>query len=115
MEIEELTPYEGYVIRLSPIVKSELLRGCKTKRAQEATQILIDQIIEMPAPSNKMWEQAAIVLSKSSIYNPKNVEELQNDVLLALTARHSGAILITQDKDFEEIQKYLQFQWILHS
>ncbi|MBI3017385.1 MAG: PIN domain-containing protein [Deltaproteobacteria bacterium] len=115
IEFSDLSSYQGYLIRLSPIVKSELLRGCKTERAKKITLSLVEQLTELPAPTNKMWERAASILAKLPILGQTRLGELQNDVLLALTTRQVGAIFITQDKDFEEIQKHLTFNWILHT
>jgi predicted nucleic acid-binding protein len=115
IKTKDLSAYQGYLIRLSPIVKSELLRGCKTKRARKVTQSLIDQVTELPVPTNKMWEQAALILSTLPETKHKKIDELQNDVLLALTARHTGAIFITQDKDFTIIQRFIPFKWVLHA
>lgn len=35
---------------------------------------------------------------------------LQNDVLLALTARHTGAVLVTRDRHFEALRRHLTFR-----
>ena len=34
----------------------------------------------------------------------------QNDVLLALTARHTGALLLTADRHFEALRNHLDFR-----
>ena len=67
----------------------------------------------MPAPTNKIWEQAAIILSRLPQTFQKYSEEIQNDVLLALSAKQNGAILVSRGKDFEIISKYVSFRWIL--
>lgn len=111
--LDGLSPYNSCIIRLSPIVKSELIRGCKTQRAKRLTESYIHHLIEMPAPTNKIWEQAAVILSRLPKTFQKYSEEIQNDVLLALSAKQNGAILVSQDKDFEIISKYVSFRWIL--
>lgn len=111
--LEDLSPYSHYIIRISPIVKSELIRGCKTQKAKRLTESYIHHLIEIPAPTNKMWEQAAVILSRLAQTFQKYSEEIQNDVLLALSAKQNGAILVSQDKDFEIISKYVSFRWIL--
>jgi predicted nucleic acid-binding protein len=111
--LDNLSSYSNYIIRLSPIVKSELIRGCKTQKAKRLTESYIHHLIEMPAPTNKIWEQAAVILSRFPETSQKYSEEIQNDVLLALSAKQNGAILVSQDKDFEIISKCVSFRWIL--
>ncbi len=59
-----------------------------------------------------MWDEAAIIMAKLSSHS-NTTDDIQNDVLLSLTARHTGTIIITQDKDFEKIQKFIEFKLIL--
>lgn len=101
-----------YVIRLSPIVHHELLRGAKEKRWVDEIK---QKTVMTPAPTANMWEKSAEVLRELVIKFGLNEQmfRLQNDVLLALTARHVGALVISQDKHFLEIAKIIPFH-LLH-
>lgn len=100
-----------YVIRLSPIVHHELLRGAKEKRWVDEIK---QKTVMTPAPTANMWEKSAEVLRELVIKYGLNEQmfRLQNDVLLALTARHVGALVISQDKHFLEIAKIIPFHFL---
>lgn len=102
-----------YVIRLSPIVHHELLRGAKEKHWVDEIK---QKTVMTPAPTTKMWEKSAEVLRELVIKLGLNEQmfRLQNDVLLALTARHIGALVISQDKHFLEIATIIPFHFLHH-
>lgn len=97
-----------YLIRLSPVVHHELLRGSRNTA-------LIEEIgrktVPTPPPSSKMWEKGARVLKKfvHEFGFGEEIFRLQNDILIALTAREIGALVITGDRHFVEIQKMVPF------
>lgn len=100
---------QNHIIRLCPVVYHELLRGAKNK---EPIKEIKKRTVMLGAPSAFLWEKAAQLLQ-----NIKNhelpIQEIQNDLLIALTAVHSGAGLVTQDKHFEKISKLIPLKLIL--
>ena len=59
---------------------------------------------------------AASILSQWHFSSGENevLFKLQNDVLIALTARSLGAVVITQDKHFEKIAEKTSFLYFLY-
>ena len=84
-------------IRLSPVVASELLRGSKG-RARRSVDRLVAQLVPLEPPS---WRRAWIDAGKlmPSVFPDHDAvgpARLQNDLLLALTARYTGAMLLAR-------------------
>ena len=109
--LEELI--SRFIIRLSPVVASELLRGT-TRKTQKEVQKLVDTLIPIEPPSwRRAWIETRKLLLKVFPYHEEiGLYRLQNDVLLALTARYTGARLITSDSHFETIARYIRFFYI---
>ena len=61
-----------------------------------------------------MWKEGAQILRKfvSQFGFGEEVFKLQNDILIALTARHIGAVVITQDGHFPDIAKIVPYHYI---
>ena len=99
---------------MSPVVASELLRGSKG-RATRAVEKLIAKLVPIEPPSwRHCWLEAGrVVRSVFPDYEEIGLARLQNDVLLALTARHTGAALVTQDAHFSVLQKFTKFALIM--
>jgi predicted nucleic acid-binding protein len=101
-------------VRLSPVVASELLRGARGK-ALRAVEKLTTSLLPIEPPS---WRQAFLDAGRLLPVVFRDHEEvglgrLQNDALLALTARHTGAVLATKDKHFVTLAKKLKFRYAL--
>ncbi len=63
-----------------------------------------------------MWVKAGHLAGKIvGSFDELTLEKIQNDILIALTARENGALLITQDRHFHIIQKHIPFSLIFHS
>jgi predicted nucleic acid-binding protein len=105
----------GGPVRLSPIVASELLRGATRKRASRSVERLLSSLISIEPPSwRSAWLQAgrllpAIFRSHGSV----GLARLQNDVLLALTARYTGAVFVSNDAHFETLQRRIRFRAVV--
>ena len=100
----------GHLIRLSPIVYHELLRGA---REPEIIEEIGSKTVKTAVPTFKMWEKSALILREfvgRFGYN-EEVFKLQNDILLALTAKSCGALLISKDRHFLEIAKIISFHF----
>ena len=98
-------------VRLSPVVASELLRGVSVQ-GRSAIDKLIGQLVAVEPPSwRQCWYDAGRLLPRIfSDYEEVGLSRLQNDLLLALTARHTGALFVTGDDHFDAIRRYVPFQ-----
>lgn len=98
-------------VRLSPVVASELLRGTSGRAARSVTQ-LVDRLVPLEPPSwRRCWLETGRLLPRVfRDHEAVGLARLQNDVLLALTARHTGALLLTADRHFEALRTHLDFR-----
>ncbi len=97
-------------IRLSPVVANELLRGA-SGRALRSVERLVSKLLPIePASWCNSWLAAGRLLPRIfPNYEAVGLARLQNDLLLALTARHTGALFVTADSHFATIQKSVPF------
>lgn len=103
-----------YIIRLCPVVYHELIRCIQNPSLRKKVEKITEQTLFLPAPTPPMWTQAAELASKvMGSTDEKTLESIQNDLLIALTARYNGAVLITGDKHFKVIRKHLSFEYVL--
>ncbi|MBM4121288.1 MAG: PIN domain nuclease [Nitrospira sp.] len=101
-----------WIPRCSSVVLHELLRGAKTSLAHRFVRDL-QRRCQVLTPTESQWLHAADVLAlirKREHYDSRKVRELVLDVLIALTARSIGAMLITCDaSDFRVIRRHVAF------
>ncbi|MBN1610514.1 MAG: type II toxin-antitoxin system VapC family toxin [Polyangiaceae bacterium] len=97
-------------IRLSPVVASELLRGARG-RAVAAVERMIKALVPLEPPGwGARWLEAGRLLSRVfADHQNVGLARLQNDVLIALTARHTGALLVTLDRHFTALSRVVPF------
>ena len=109
-----LAQVHGGPVRLSPIVASELLRGASTKAAR-VVERLVTTLVPIEPPSWRgAWLEAGRLLPKVfADHESVGLARLQNDVLLALTARHTGAVLVSKDRHFAQLQGQIRFSAVL--
>lgn len=100
----------GGPVRLSPVVASEMLRGARG-RAVRQVERLVAALLPIEPPSwRRAWLEAGSLLPRIfADHEEIGLARLQNDVLLALTARHTGAVLVSKDGHFEALQRRLRF------
>jgi predicted nucleic acid-binding protein len=98
------------VIRLSPVVASELLRGV-SKRSVRSVMRLVRGLVSLEPPSwRSCWLETGRLLPRIfANHEGIGFARLQNDLLLALTARHTGALLVTGDAHFLTVRRYVPF------
>lgn len=102
---------QGGPVRLSPVVASELLLRIASGKAARAIERLASSLVPIEPPSwRNAWLEAGRILPKTfASYEHIGLARLQNDVLLALTARHTGAVLVSKDAHFRAIQRHVPF------
>lgn len=106
-----LREVEDLPVRLSPVVASELLRGV-SERGRRVVDKLIDQLLPLEPPSwRRSWIEVGRLLPR--IFPQHEIiglGRLQNDCLLALSARDTGAVLLTADQHFADIRRHVPFR-----
>ena len=97
-------------VRLSPVVASELFRGV-SKRPRSVIERLVRQLGPIEPPSwRQCWHDAGRLLPEIfQDHEEIGLSRLQNDLLLALTARHTGALFVTTDSHFEAMRRLISF------
>ena len=97
-------------VRLSPVVASELLRGV-SGRGRRSVEKLITQLVPLEPPSwRRCWIETGRLLPQIfPDHEHVGLARLQNDCLLALTARYTGAVFVTGDGHFESIRGHVPF------
>lgn len=112
-ELESLKEFLNWALpqtALSSVVASELLAGTRTQAARRLVEIdLLGAFARrgrIVAPSSDAWVKTGISLGQSS--DRTSGVLLQNDLLLAHTARELGWSLITRDKDFVRIRQQVK-------
>ena len=97
-------------VRLSPVVASELLRGV-SGRGSRSVMRLVRGLIPLEPPSwRACWLETGRLLPRVfPDHEAIGLARLQNDLLLALTARHTGSLLVTSDAHFAALQRHVSF------
>ncbi len=101
-------------VRLSPVVASELLRGSRG-RARRAVERLVARLVPIEPPSwRARWFEAGRLLQRVfADHEAIGLARLQNDVLIALTARHTGSVLVTLDEHFRQLRGHVPFRLVV--
>ena len=101
------------LIRNSSVVLAELSRGA-TKKSEKNFVETLAKNHPILTPTEKNWMESGLILSninKAKGFEPEKLRDLHFDVLIALTARNYGAIVITSNRiDFELIMAFRTFR-----
>ncbi len=97
-------------VRLSPVVASELLRGV-SGRGIRSVMRLVRALVPLEPPSwRACWLETGRLLPRVfPDHEAIGLARLQNDLLLALTARHTGSLLVTGDTHFTALRRHVSF------
>ena len=102
---------KAFIVRQSAVVLSELRRGARTPEARRLIEALFRMDKSPWAPTAADWWEAGLkirTLGDAQRWDLNRRRAFQNDVLIALTARHHGASVVTANKnDFELLGKEL--------
>lgn len=100
------------VIRYSSVVLAELWRGATGTEERNFLSGLAKSP-QILTPTESHWIESGQILAriqKDHGFEPTKLRDLHFDVLIALTARSYGALLVTSNRaDFELIQQYRNF------
>ena len=104
-----------WIVRCSVVVLHELRRGARTPLELRFVGELARKV-RILTPTEGHWFESAEIPSHIGAkkgYGPTRLRDLAFDTLIALSARDSGATLITCNrKDFAEIGKHVAFKVI---
>jgi predicted nucleic acid-binding protein len=108
------------IVRHSAVVLSELRRGAHTRQARRVIESLRRLAPIIWTPTEADWWQAGEMVARVGVrcgWDASKKRAFQNDVLIGLTARRHGALLITSNRaDFERIAEEVPLRlWFLHA
>lgn len=106
---------------LSVVVAQELRAGVTRDHDRKALERHVLSVFEragrMIVPSAQAWHRSGNLLSdmarKDGLEIGRLSKSFSNDVLLALSCREMGCVLVTDnDRDFQRIRRYVPFDFI---
>ena len=106
---------------LSVVVAQELRAGVKRRQDRTALERHVLDVFEragrLIAPSATAWHRSGDLLSDMALEEGLDVgrvsKSFANDILLALSCREAGCILVTANaRDFQRIRRYVRFDFI---
>lgn len=102
---------QRWVIVLSAVVYSELLRGARS-RVENNYLTQLARSHAPVAPTADQWARCGALqarLRREEDFDASGLRRVQNDLLIALTARDLGCLLVTPNgRDFERLSSYLR-------
>jgi predicted nucleic acid-binding protein len=97
-------------VRLCPVVASELLRGVSHRGARSVMRLVRGLVMLEPPSWRSCWLETGRLLPRIfASHEALGLARLQNDLLLALTARHTGTLFVTGDAHFTVIRRSVPF------
>ena len=111
------SPFE----HLSVIVAQELRAGVKQPSDRKALERNVIRIFERASrtitPSPDAWHRSGDLLAEMAHQEGLEIarvsKALANDILLALSCREAGCVLVTEnDRDFSRIRRFIAFEYV---
>jgi predicted nucleic acid-binding protein len=105
---------------LSVIVEQELRAGLKRPQDRKALERNVLKIFTRAgrtiAPSADAWHRSGDLLAEmvwqDGLEVPRVTKAFANDILLALSCRESGCVLVTDnERDFQRIRRFVHFEF----
>ena len=106
---------------LSVVVAQELRTGMNRPQDRKALERNVLDVFErsgrMFAPSVRAWHRSGDLLSdmsrKEGLEIGRVSKSFANDILLALSCREEGCVLVTRnDRDFQRIRRHVSFEFV---
>ena len=106
---------------LSVVVAQELRAGVKRDQDRKALARhvlgVFEQAGRMIVPSANAWHRSGDILSdlarREGLEIGRVSKSFANDVLLALSCRETGCVLVTNnERDFQRIRRHVQFDFV---
>ena len=111
------SPFEHF----SVIVAQELRAGVRRPRDRKALERYVFKVFERAnrtiTPSADAWHRSGDLLAEMASREGLEIARLSkafaNDVLLALSCREAGCVLVTNnERDFQRTRRFVQFDFI---
>jgi predicted nucleic acid-binding protein len=104
-----------YIVRCSAVVLAELSRGARSREMKRFVAGLAKNL-RVITPNERDWGESGRIVSRlvtAKGFDIHKTREIHFDVLIALTARRIGALLITCNAaDFGAIHEFLDFRFV---
>jgi predicted nucleic acid-binding protein len=106
---------------LSVVVAQELRAGVRRERDRKALERNVLSVFERSgrtfAPSASAWHRSGDLLSDMAREEGFEIgrvsKSFANDVLLALSCREAGCVLVTEnERDFQRIRRHVSFDYV---
>jgi predicted nucleic acid-binding protein len=116
-----LVDFNAYRSDLSVIVAQELRAGVKQASDRKALERHVLRVFARASrtitPSPDAWHRSGDLLSELSKQEGLEIARVSkafaNDILLALSCRESGCVLVTENvRDFSRIRQFISFDYI---
>jgi len=110
-------PFEYF----SAIVAQELRSGVRRPRDRRALEQNVVKVFERAnrtiTPSSDAWQKSGDLLAEMALKDGLEIARVSkafaNDILLALSCRETGCVLVTDnERDFHRIRRFVQFDFI---
>jgi predicted nucleic acid-binding protein len=111
------SPFEHF----SVIVAQELRAGVQRAQDRKALELNVLKVFQRAnrtiAPSADAWHRSGDLLAEMARHEGLEIARVSkafaNDVLLALSCREAGCVLVTDnERDFQRIRRFVQFDFI---
>jgi predicted nucleic acid-binding protein len=101
-----------FVVRCSAVVLAELSRGARSREMKKFVADLAKNL-RVIAPNEREWVESGHIVNRivtAKGYDVHKTREIHFDVLIALTARRIGAVVITCNaEDFTTVRRFTNF------
>ncbi|HBR22500.1 MAG TPA: hypothetical protein DD713_08065 [Nitrospiraceae bacterium] len=105
------------VLYMSMVVLAELYAGSHDANSIKLADRLYNTFLgvgRLIVPNEEDWGKTGMVMAKLGQkygFEAKYISKIQNDVLIACSARRIGAFVVTQNKiDFQRIKEFIDFR-----
>jgi len=105
------------VLYMSMVVLAELYAGSHDANSIKLVDRLYNTFLgvgRLIVPNDEDWRKTGMVMAKLGQkygFEAKYISKIQNDVLIACSARRIGAFVVTQNKiDFQRIKEFIDFR-----
>jgi predicted nucleic acid-binding protein len=112
-----LEDFVNPLLYMSSVVASELYAGAQDSQSIKLLDKLyhtFQNVGRLIVPNDEDWRQAGGIIARNGRkygYNSTYLSRLQNDILIACSARRIGAFVLTKnEKDFVRIREFLDFR-----
>jgi predicted nucleic acid-binding protein len=110
-------PFEYFSVVVAQVLRAGVKRTGDRKALERNVLDLFERSGRMFAPSASAWHRSGDVLADMAREEGLDIgrvsKSFANDVLLALSCREAGCVLVTKnDRDFHRIRRHVSFEFV---